>query len=148
MPSLRSILNRLVFGGTSRLQPHEIAVLNALAPVLSTSDRSVLTQQVSAVSTVQRFLRGRQLNIFFGGANPPMLSNLSGDFCLGRLKAQSVVPALSVRVVTHHGRLSSLEFSRSPSRAFTGPYEPVPESTVVSGSSLPSATDRLEHGRT
>ena len=148
MPSLRSIFNRLVFGGTAHLRPHEVAVLNALAAVLAPSDRSVLSQQVSAVSTVQRFQRGRQVNVFFGVASPPLLSNLSGSFCLGRLRAQSAFPALSVRVVTHLGRLSSLEFSKPPGRAFTGSYEPVPESTTVNGSSLPSATDRLEHGRT
>ena len=148
MPSLRSIFNRLVFGGTARLRPHQVAVLNALAPRLSPSDRFVLAQQVSAVSTVQRFQRGRQVNVYFGAATPPLLSNLGGSFCVGRLRAGTAVPALSVRVVTHHGRLSSLEFSKPPGRAFVGPYEPLPESTTVTGSSLPSATDRLEHGRT
>jgi len=148
MPSLRSIFNRLIFGGTAHLRPHEVAVLDALATVLSPSDRSILAQQVSAVSTVQRFQRGRQVNVYFGAANPPMLSNLSGSFCLGRLRAQTAVPALSVHVITHLGRLSSLEFSKPPGRAFTGPYEAAPESTTVNGSSLPSVTDRLEHGRT
>ena len=116
MPFLRSIFRRLVFGGTAHLRPHEVAVLHALATVLSPSDRSVLAQQVSAVSTVQRFQRGRQVNVFFGAVNPPMLSILSSSFCLGRLQAQSAVPALSVRVVTHLGRLSSLEFSKAPGR--------------------------------
>ena len=72
----------------------------------------------------------------------------TGGFCVGRLRTETGVSALSFRVVTHHGRLSSLEFSKPLGRAFTGPYEPLPESTTVTGSSLSSAIDRLEHGST
>jgi hypothetical protein len=144
---MRRLLDFLVHGGTSRLRPFERQVLERAASSLPEPDRASLLAQLERVCRVQRFLKGRQVNVFVSQQGLPGLVNTAEAVVIARLQLRAAESEVTVVVVTHRGYLSSLEFNKPPGAiarlAFVAVSLPPPTAHI----SPTSVADRLEHGR-
>jgi hypothetical protein len=144
---LRRVLNFLVHGGTAQLRPFERLIVERAAATLPEPDRASLLAQLERIGRVQRFLKGRQVNVFMSHQGAPSLANTGEATVLSRLQLRAEKSEVTVSVLTHRGYLSSLEFNRAPGSlaglAFVAASLPL-EAAHVSPTSV---ADRLEHGR-
>ena len=144
---VRRLFDFLVHGGTSQLQPFERLIVERAAATLPEPDRASLLAQLERIGRVQRFLKGRQVNVFISHQGAPSLANTGEATVLTRLQLRAAESELTVAVVTHRGYLSSLEFNRAPGSLARLPFV---AASLPSGSehvSPASVADRLEHGR-
>jgi hypothetical protein len=144
---IRRLFEFLVYGGTAHLRPFERQVLERAASSLAEPDRASLLAQLERVSRVQRFLKGRQVNVFVSQQGVPGFLNTGEAAVIARLELRAEESVVTVCVVTHRGYLSSLEFNKPPGAfahlAFVAASLPPPTAHI----SPASVADRLEHGR-
>ena len=148
--ALVSRLGELVRGKTRRLRPYEEAIFAAIGEKLDPLERDVLRQQIAAQPLTQRsggnrmvlfeFDRGRQARI-------PLFDNRDDGHCLARVRLRSGPSRNVVLLMTHRGRLSSLEFRRTLQHLDPARLEVTDVALHVREVGVASALDRLEHGR-
>ena len=122
---LARLVKRLVYGGTAGLRSYESACLERLCGVLPNGARSILEGQVAAIELVQRFSEDRMVTVHFS-ENQEKLALFPNrlDECRAarmHVRSQASRAAISVDVVFHRGRLSSIEYSRPPAIVSEGP---------------------------
>jgi hypothetical protein len=145
----RTVLQWLIYGGSFRMRTYERTLLNRAAAELGDVERDLLVEQIGRVARVKRLLGDRQVNFFF--TEPPTGSALLLDAgeapCRVKLTLRTLEGKMHAAVVTHRGRLSSLEFSRSPAVLKDTQYEVVSVALDAPHRSPASVADRIEHGR-
>ena len=124
MSLVRMLLKRLLYGGTSKLRTVESACIEAWSGRLSTEGAAVLKRQLSRFDLIQRSPDGRVVT-FFDTNEDGHLTWKNEDLFVLRVEEVSVARVwlgtkeypqveIKVDVVLHRGRLSSLEFNKSP----------------------------------
>lgn len=111
------ILQRIIFGGSSRLRDHEVALLRSVERELPVDQADALREQLGAIELVKRHLKGRRVTMNFFGEKRQRLKRLSGNTGerkLARLDIEAKGWTGSVTVVLYDGLLSSLEFTSPP----------------------------------
>lgn len=112
----RKLLHRLIYGGNTTFRNYESACLEAVRERLSTAAQEVLDRQLAALENIQRFsdLKLTALHM----AAPPesdLFADTRPELRIAKIKLLDPGnPALVATLVVHGGRLSSLEFRRSP----------------------------------
>lgn len=115
-------IKRLIFGGGGTFRDYERACLAAVAERVSVEARAILNAQLEAVEIIQRFSDDKLTAIHLAPLDDrdhfhDRRSELRvAKFRLGSPGREPITGTL----VVHHGRISSLEFSRSPK----GPWKP------------------------
>jgi len=121
-------------------------VLEHAAVAIADPDRTILREQIAQVDLVQRFNSDRMVVVFF--ANREGVSSLADqrpDNVIVTLVARSGGRALGqVDVVSHRGRVHSLEFTKSPKD--WGDDVRLTEATRSSTPTLAAEVDASEHG--
>ena len=133
-------VKRLIYGGSSRLSATEVAILDAARAKLSPAEASAVSEQIRDIETVQKHA-GRVVTIFYRSdaraARLPV-----GEYCLAKLRLEEAGRKSSVAIWAYDGRLSSLEYSRRPSKVFSVLSCEIRPSKVIS---VAAAIDRHEH---
>jgi hypothetical protein len=148
--TLLSRLGELVRGKSRRLRAHEEAILTAIQEHLEPSERDILREQLAVRPVTQRSLGNRMVLFEFDGGRRervPLFDDRDDEHCLARVRFQSGASRNVALLVTHHGRLSSLEFRRTLQHLDAARLEVKDVALHVRDVSVSSAADRLEHGR-
>ena len=97
------------------MKAHEQAIVDQVVRALSASDRVAIQQQLSRIERIQRSAADRMVAFHFeGGADSALLENAATDHCLARVTFRTAEGTNTAYLMSHRGRLSSLEFERSP----------------------------------
>jgi hypothetical protein len=148
--TLWSRLGELLRGTTRRLYPYEEAILAAVQEALTPAERDVLARQIAVHPLMQRSLGNRVVVFAFDRGRQeqiPLFDDRDDEHCLARVRLRSGPSRNVVLVVTHRGRLSSLEFRRTLRHLDAGRLEVTDVALHVRETSVTAAVDRLEHGR-
>lgn len=150
--SLRRMITRLgtflLYGGTQRLAGYERAILDHLEGSIAESDRETLRSQLGNLDHIKRLHDGRMVTFyFFDSGHLPRLKDIGDEVCIAayRLSTKDIKP--TVRVVTHKGLLSSLEFSKSPRGLDDKALVLSPAQASKRSRSIAEVVDRMEHGK-
>lgn len=140
-------LRNLAFGFRRELRPYERDVLEATLRVVTPADARALRLQLDDRERVQRWNADRMLLFGFApGDNAAPISSLAENHCLATVKLGGADTRLAARIMTHKGRLSSVEFSKPPRAILAGGYQVI--SAKLDGKSRGHAPeiDAEEHG--
>lgn len=144
---VRRLISWLLYGGSYTLRDYESRILNFVRASLRPEDQSALDLQLDDLDHLKRAHQGRMVTFFYlSPKTVPKLSNDTPDNDLAWVSVTSSGISLRVRVTSHRGLFSSLEFSRSPTElkdktlnlAFTRRRSKDPD--------LAEMIDREEHG--
>jgi hypothetical protein len=131
--SLRRLVTYLKYGGTRALRPYEQRCLERLRVLLSEDGGRILERQLAAIDLVQRYSNDRLVLLHFpeGGTDSvERFPNRSDECRAARMRLRpSHGGALTADVVFHAGRLSSIEFNKTPS-------DPLEEGSVIGDATL------------
>jgi hypothetical protein len=144
---LRNLGQWLLYGGSTTLRPYERSILEHAAAHLSAADSSAFLQQVRSFDRVQRSLNDRMVLFHFHPqAMPPSRLSAMGDaHCVAKLRLRGTGGRSNAAVITHHGLLSSIEFSRPPKGLLAGDIEVLDGLRDSNWTGPSEAADRLEH---
>jgi hypothetical protein len=144
----RNLGQWFLYGGSTTLRPYERAILEHAAAQLSAADSSALLQQVRSFDRVQRSLDDRMVLFHFRTqAKAPSLLSAPGDaHCVAKLTCGGTAGRSNAAVITHHGLLSSLEFSRPPKALLAGEVKVLDVARDSDWTGPAEAADRVEHG--
>ena len=119
---MRSFFSRLIYGGSKRLRPHESACFTALTARLPDQAARLLREQVQAIDLVQRSSKDKLVAVYF--SDPvPLFPNKEPELRVARIQClPQAAEVIRADVVCHEGRLSSLEFSKSPEALAKGAF--------------------------
>jgi hypothetical protein len=125
IPMLRKLLNRLIYGGTTHLRPYEQECLSAWERNLTGEAQAILRKQLARFDLIQR--NSKDKIVTFYSAADPSFRNWPADalfpikddeICIARATLFGNTGGrrtqIKADIVLHRGRLSSLEFTRSP----------------------------------
>jgi hypothetical protein len=144
---LRRTGRRLLYGGSGRLRPYEVAAVEHGIALLSEADQAVLRGQLAQLETVQRYFRDRLVNLYFDAEQAlPRIASQADDHCLAKVRLAAAAVRVSAALVVHQGILRSIEFSRPP-RGLGNAPQAVSASLGGRHRSITLAVDRLEHGK-
>ena len=109
---LKRILNLIVYGGSRSFESNELIFLDLAEKVLPESEKETYKDQLNKVERIKRYNDGRMLTFQFDGVdNFSLFTNKGTELCLVRFKkGKKILGAL----ISHRGRLSSLELKVSP----------------------------------
>lgn len=112
---LRRFLRRLLYGGSSRFREYEGEILSYFVQHLPPHARDVIGLQLEAVETIQRFSEDKLVVVHLQSTQLPLLANAQPELRVARVKlGDTAGKTLQCAVVFHEGKLSSLEFNRTP----------------------------------
>ena len=111
------------------------------------AEGDVVRSQIAAWRLVQRSLQDRMAVMHFRPVPFPLLANKGAAQCRVKIRVKAAERRLSVSVVTHLGRLSSLEFSKPPQPLLEQAFEIVAIEKDARHVDIAAAADHLEHGR-
>jgi hypothetical protein len=144
---LRNLGHWLLYGGSTALRPYERSILERTAAELSAADSLALLQQVASFDRVQRSLNDRMVLFHFRpNPSPPRLSERGDAHCLVKVKLRGTGGGSGAAVISHHGLLSSLEFSRPPKAIFALGLHGVEVTREGRWRGPAEAADTVEHG--
>jgi hypothetical protein len=104
-----------MYGGSRTLRDYELSALDFVGELLSSEDRRALGAQLSGLDHLKRLHGDRMVTFYFEKpAALPRLSNEGLEQKLATILLESGQKRARATVVSHHGLLSSLEFSKSP----------------------------------
>jgi hypothetical protein len=132
---LRLLWRRLLYGGESKLRSYELACLDAWRARLPESAQAIVDQQVQRFSMIQRLsadklvtlhdLADREYATWSAETFFPLRAE---EYTAAKLKiclrdtgtADETGEPLSAAIVLHRGRISSIEFNKSPLESLPG----------------------------
>lgn len=150
MSALLARLVELVRGTTRRLRPYEETILAAVGERLEPAERDVLARQIAVRPLIQRSVGNRMVLFAFDRGRQeqiPLFADRDDEHCLARVRFRSGSSRNVALVMTHRGRLSTLEFRRTLRHLDPAQLEMTDVVLHVRETSVASALDRLEHGR-
>lgn len=114
-----NLLKRLLYGGRPVLRDYEQIVLDALSRRLTDAGGAILKAQLSVLDVVQRASNDKLVTFYFAD-NVLLFPNTEPELHVARALLSVGGSEVDCDVMFHRGRLSSLEFHRSP-RNIAGP---------------------------
>ena len=131
MSVFRALFGRLLFSGTRELLPYETTCVEAWRENLSTQGVAVLSRQLSRFNLIQRSPDGRLVTffdtkdkIYATWSSEDLFPLRSDEITAARVWLRSAEgrgqPEIKADVVLHRGRLSSIEFNKTPRSLRTG----------------------------
>jgi hypothetical protein len=115
---VKRLLRRLLYGGSRSLRAHEERCFEAFSAALPTEAADILEVQLTAIDLIQRFSNDKLvvLHLNVEEKEVPLLPNQAPELYAGRiwLSTPEATHRITCDLVTHRGRLSSLEFSERP----------------------------------
>lgn len=115
---MKWLLRRLLYGGSRRLRAYEERCLETFSAALPPEAARILQAQLTAIDFIQRFSKDKLvvLHLNVEKKNVPVFPNQAPELYAGRLwlTAIEATHRITCDLVTHRGRLSSLEFSEPP----------------------------------
>lgn len=115
---------------------------------LPEAERSVVETQLKHLEIVQRSPGKRLAAMYLDPDSAlPLFATSEPEHCLARLKIVGNGRSLVVAVMSHRGRLSSLEFHGSPDRLGDGELKLLEIALHGGDRGVSQAIDRLEHGK-
>ena len=115
MAFARRLVSWLVYGGSRTLRDYEQRVLDFVAESLSAEDRHALAEQLAGLDHLKRLHGDRMVTFYFERPEAlPLLSNEGLEQKLATVLLEAGRKRVRATMVSHRGRLSSLEFSKSP----------------------------------
>jgi hypothetical protein len=138
-----------MYGWGKRRRPHEDAILQAIQAAMPEADQRTLAEQLKAVDLVQRSAGGRMVVMFLDPEweAPALFANRDAEQCLARVRLASGRHRNTALLMSSRGRISSLEFKRSPEPLRKAAYDILDITLNVVEQSIARAIDRHEHGR-
>lgn len=115
MAFARRLVSWLVYGGSRTLRDYERRVLDFVAESLSPEDRHALSEQLAGLDHLKRLHGDRMVTFYFEKPGElPLLSNQGLEQKLATVLLEAGRRKVRATVVSHRGRLSSLEFNKPP----------------------------------
>jgi hypothetical protein len=125
MSIFRSAFDRLVFGGTSKLRPYEIACVDVWKGTLPTEGVSILERQLKRFNLVQRVPGGRLVSLFdtkdrgfASWKSEDLFPMCAEEVSVARVWLRSAVgrgrAEVKADVILRRGRLASIQFNKEP----------------------------------
>lgn len=112
---IRRLLKRLLYGGSSSLRKLEASCLTCLRNALPPQAREILESQLHSIDLIQRFSDEKLVVFHLAEKQARLFPNRSPELYAAKLiiprKSQK---SLVCEFVFHEGRISSMEFNRSP----------------------------------
>jgi len=84
---------------------------------------------------------------FEPGADLGLIVARAENHCFAKLKLRGEGGSLVAKLMTHKGRLSTLEFSKPPESALAGSHEVLSAELAVGGEGYAEHIDSEEHGK-
>lgn len=143
------VIRAFFYGSTLHLRAYERAILDRAEPVLEPDAWRRLQDQVIAIQTCQRTLQDRMVQTFLDRAAAPIGSDQAElvELLRGRITVSGQTsPAVGFRVFLWNGRLSTIEFSKSPRILKAQPVDIVYKDRPSTKADLGAVADRFEHG--
>lgn len=143
---IRRVLNLLVYGGSTKLRPYERALLTLAERVLSESNRRAFQDQVAKLQRIKRYNDDRMVTFQFDGVSTQCLADTSEELTLityldaARRKSKPLAVLIS-----HRGRISSLELAIKPSTLDDSEWGRVTANLGGQDQQIAKAIDREEH---
>lgn len=104
----------LIYGIRRDLRPYELVVFERVLAKSESGDRIALRQQFEARERVQRWAH----RVLFFGLPPKhalaAVADTRPDHCYASVRLRAPGGEISVKLMTHRGFLSTIEFSRNP----------------------------------
>jgi hypothetical protein len=147
MAFARRLVSWLVYGGSRTLRDYERRVLDFVAESLPMEDRRALAEQLAGLDHLKRLHGDRMVTFYYEKQDAlPLLSNQGLEQKLATVRLDSGQKKVRATMVSHRGRLSSLEFSQSPADLEGQPLR----LTLAKGQpgrdgGLAGEIDRMEH---
>ena len=141
---LRRVCRRILYG-SGRLRSYEALAVEHAVTLLPEGDQTAVREQLAHLETVQRYLKDRLVNLYFGTSEPvlPRFSNQADDHCFAKVALATPGLQLSAALIVHQGILRSIEFSKAP-RGLGNATQVRSASLGGSHRSLTRAAERLE----
>ena len=112
MRAIRRAVNRLIYGGDTRLSDIERRLLDIARAVLPPSEQRVLDTQVQAIQRIKRYNDHRMVTFQFDRIAVAPFEDDAPEVCLVSFVVGPRSPLGALMI--HRGRLSSLEFRTDP----------------------------------
>lgn len=143
------VVRALLSGSTLHLRAYEREILDRAERVLDPNTWAGLQAQVLVIRTCQRTLQDRMVRTFLDPSAVPIGSDqaelvelLRGRIAISGQKS----PTVGFRVFLWNGRLSTIEFSKSPKSLKGHPVDIVYKDRPSTKADLGAVADRFEHG--
>lgn len=112
---IRRLLKQLLYGGSSSLRPFEAGCVACLRNALSPEGREILDSQLQSIDLIQRFSDDKLVTFHLDEKKTRLFPNRTTELYAANL----IIPrkpekSLTCEFVFHEGRISSIEFGRSP----------------------------------
>ena len=115
MASSRRLVSWLVYGGSRTLRDYERRVLDFVGESLSPEDQHAFAEQLAGLDHLKRLHGDRMVTFYYEEPGAlPLLSNEGLEQKLATVLLEASQKRVRATVVSHRGRLSSLEFSKPP----------------------------------
>jgi len=140
-------LRNLAFGFRRELRPYEREVLEAAIGLASAEDARCLRLQLEARERVQRWNGDRMLMFGFPpGDDLDLIASRAGNHCFARVKLRGGDATVMVKLMTHRGRLSTLEFSKPPRAMLSAGHQILSAKRADGDTGFAEHIDAEEHG--
>lgn len=111
------------------------------------ADARALALQLEARERVQRWNGDRMLLFGFApGEAVALIASRAENHCFATVKLRGEGAPLVARVMTHKGRLSTVEFSKPPRSMLAGGYRILSAELAAGGQGYAQDIDAEEHG--
>lgn len=143
------VIRALLSGSTLHLRAYEREILDRAERVLDPDAWACLQAQALAIRTCQRTLQDRMVRTFLDRSAVPIGNDQAElvELLRGRIAVRGQTsPAVGFRVFLWNGRLSTIEFSKSPKGLKGQPVDVVYKDRPSTKADLGAVADRYEHG--
>lgn len=148
--SILKLLNKIFYFKVAKLSPLENTILAALCDSIDKDESDKLKAQIKMLRIIQRQDNNRIILFFFKNQQElPLLMNRSENFRIASVKYRIDKNSYTSFVVTHRGRLSSIETRKALScpDLQSKPHDLSVTVVGIAGPGLAEEIDREEHGR-
>ena len=115
MALARRLVSWLVYGGSRTLRDYERCVLDFVGESLPPEDRHALAKQLAGLDHLKRLHGDRMVTFYYEKPDTlPLLLNQGLEQRLATVLLEAGRKRVRATMVSHRGRLSSLEFNKSP----------------------------------